>query len=158
LYVADHIKGMLNQRAMGWNSLVDFGTAPTQQENWKVGASSFELGHLKYVNLIIYGHAIKEINEIGIKSIHNRIASLRAYLTDQLIDIGVSPISPATDKLVSSGIVTIKADSSLHNWLTQHHIISTHREDYLRISMHFYNDFDDVDRLVEAILGYSRSN
>lgn len=156
IYVADHLKVKLNQRAMGWNSLIDFNGVPADKMNWKSGAPGFELGHLKYTNFISYGHALSEIQQIGIPNINERINALKTYLIKQLAGFGQSPISHDVSQNCS-GIITIKTDKVLFQFLTEQKVISTYREEYIRLSVHFYNDFEDVDRLVEAISGYSRA-
>ncbi|MEQ9298915.1 MAG: aminotransferase class V-fold PLP-dependent enzyme [Cyclobacteriaceae bacterium] len=156
MYVSDEIQSALHHKAMGWNSLVDFGMEPTLQSNWKTGAPSFELGHLKYLNLITFGQALKELQETGIQNINQRIESLREYLINSLGQLDKTPILRETQQVVS-GIITVAADIELQKWLTQQNIIITYRENYIRLSVHFYNDFEDVDRLASAISGYSPS-
>lgn len=156
MYVSDEIQSALQHKAMGWNSLVDFGIEPTLQSNWKVGAPSFELGHLKYLNIITFGQALKELQELGVQNIDQRIDSLREYLIKRFGELDKAPMTTETQQ-ANSGIITVKADIELHRWLTKQNIITTYRDNYLRLSVHFYNDFEDVDRLLNAISGYSPS-
>lgn len=154
LYVSDEIRNQFHQKAMGWNSLVDFGLEPTRESNWKTGAAAFELGHSKYFNVLTFGQALKEIQEIGVAGINERIHSLKQYLINELEKCGILTISVEAAK-ATSGIITIKSDNKLHGWLTKQKITTTHRDNYLRISMHFYNDSEDIDSLVNAISSYS---
>lgn len=157
VYVANPLRRLLNIKAKGWNSLVDFGEDPVRQDNWKTGALSFEPGHLKYPNLLAYAQAIGEIEALGIRPIYERVVALRAALIRHLEALGMEPIAPQSSRL-TSGIITYRADSALHKHLLQHQIMTTYRDGYLRVSVHFYNDLEDVDRLAEAISGYSRIN
>lgn len=155
LYVADHIKPQLHKKAMGWNSMIDFNTDPADSTNWKTTAAGFELGHLKYANIIGYGHALKEIQQIGITNIQDRIKSLRLYLLEQLATLDLYPIAADRSQNCSSGIITIQAEKALFHFLADQKVITTYREGYIRLSVHFYNDFEEVNRLVEAISRYS---
>ncbi len=154
VYVSDEIRNQFHQKAMGWNSLIDFGLEPTRESNWKTGAAAFELGHSKYFNVLTFGQALKEIQEIGVAGINERIHYLKQYLIVELKKCGILPISVEAAK-ATSGIITVKSDKKLHGWLTKQNITTTHRDNYLRISVHFYNDSKDIDRLVNAISSYS---
>ena len=157
LYISEGIKKQLNQRAMGWNSLIDFEVDPQNQENWKIGAPSFEPGHLKYSNVLTFSTALQQIKTIGVAQINKHINSLTTYLEDRLSSIGLSPIAPGLSR-DRSGIMTVRLEKSIYDRLNRDQIIATYREDYIRLSLHFYNDFKDIDRLTEAISGYSHSN
>ncbi len=157
LYVSNEIKDQVRQKAMGWSSLTDFGQDPSIRANWKVGASSYELGHPKYSNILTFSKALQKIEAIGIAQINERINSLTTYLEDRLSSIGLSPIAPRLSRN-RSGIMTVRLEKSIYDRLNCDQIIATYRENYIRLSLHFYNDFKDVDRLTEAISGYSHPN
>jgi cysteine desulfurase/selenocysteine lyase len=95
--------------------------------------------------------ALKYLNEIGISSIESRVLKLSDYLADELQRIGATVTSPLEDKH-RSGIVAYAGDLRTVKVLNNEGVAVDLRyaggQGGIRVSTHFYNNEDDVDKLI----------
>jgi len=139
----------------GWNSLKRFSGELTR-ENLKENAPAIEAGHAKYASLIALNSALLEMSEIGFNEIFKKNQSLRSMLIRELEEVGVHFHSNIVLENQSS-IVCIKASDELAQFLDQAAVKVTRRDDYIRLSLHYYNDEQDITNMVEAIKSFQAS-
>ncbi len=121
-----------------------------QPEQMKLQARIFEVGHYNYGAFLTLRQALQELTEIGQEAIYNRVQELTHYFQAGL---------PQKYKLISdndphyaTGIVAIQSENKqLIDTLKQANIIVSARGEGLRISLHFYNTLEEVDRLLEVL-------
>jgi selenocysteine lyase/cysteine desulfurase len=115
-------------------------------------ASRFELGSPHFPNIFALNAAIKYILNIGMISIEKRIQTLVQYLIEKLREINLSILSPVEVKH-RSGIVIFKSSNAEHlvSMLKKDGIIVSARGGGVRISPHFYNNEEDIDKLVLSL-------
>ncbi len=97
--------------------------------------------------------ALSLFDRFGIDTVFNRNAELVNLLRDRLAEIGQQPISlPPVNQ---STIVAIPLDdtdpTTLLNHLKARDVVCRARDGNLRLAVHFYNNSDDIDRLVGAL-------
>lgn len=134
---------------------------------------AFESGSLHAAGIISLGKAIAYIESLGVKNIQEHIASLTTYLIDALKEIqdvefaygpyyaprdsgmGIvsffSPNVPAEvigQKLAEKGIYVREGDHCMS--------VLGEQSDTVRISMHVYNDEEDIKKLVAALRSISK--
>ncbi|MGQ9603302.1 MAG: aminotransferase class V-fold PLP-dependent enzyme [bacterium] len=102
----------------------------------------------------LYG-ALSLINRLGIESIQVRIIELTDHLCTRLTEHGYCIFSPRGEK-EKSGIVSfypkrLKAEQ-IWAGLRRKKFITSARQGRVRISPHFYNTFDELDRLVDQVV------
>jgi cysteine desulfurase / selenocysteine lyase len=120
-------------------------------------AARFEIGAPHFANIIALNTAIKYISRIGINQIERRILSITDYLIDKLQNLDLEILSPIEDKKYRSGIVIFKSNKrkKLIDIVTElqerERIIVSARGKGIRVSPHFYNNEEDIDRLVAAL-------
>ena len=139
-------------KSIGWNTLKQFGK-DYEQANRHQQARAIEGGHAKYANVAALEHGLREMHEIGLHQIYQRVQELRKYLIGGLKGIKVSFHSPV-DLPNQSAIVCIKASQALYDHLNQQDIKCTKREDYIRLSVHYYNNEGDIDFLIDQISAF----
>jgi len=115
-------------------------------------ASRFELGSPHFPNIFALNAAIKYISKVGIDEIEKRILSLTEYLVEKLQELNLRVSSPLEEKY-RSGIIVFKADKAeeIVTKLKKEMIIVSALGDGIRVSPHFYNNEEDIDRLISNL-------
>jgi cysteine desulfurase/selenocysteine lyase len=160
LYVADDLQAQLHTARKGWFSV----QAPYDFFNYdqplKAGMARFE--HSSPNGLPIIGLdaalGIFECIDGGMAAVEERISGLTSYAIAGLERLGYPVVSPqgAGER---SGIVCFKLhperqDISLQQLvdeLASRNIHVAARDDLMRISPHFYNTIEEIDRLLNAL-------
>ncbi len=108
-------------------------------------------------NALIHGlkASLELLASVGTERISNYLEELTDYLCDRLEGMDYDLVSSRTpgDK---SQIVCIKhrhglSSMELYRRLAEQNIITAPRGDRLRIAPHFYNNQEDIDRLLSAL-------
>jgi cysteine desulfurase / selenocysteine lyase len=116
-------------------------------------ASRFELGSPHFSNILCLKSAIEYITKIGIEQIEKRILYLTEYLVEKLREFKVEIISPLEEEKGRSGIIVFKERNAqeIVRQLEIMRIMVSARGDGIRVSPHFYNNENDIDRLVSEL-------
>ena len=116
-------------------------------------ASRFELGSPHFSNILSLKAGLKYISKIGIAKVEKRILTLTKYLIKELQKLKLVIISPIEEEKNRSGIVVFKARraNELVKKLEKEHIIVSARGGGIRISPHFYNNEQDIDKLISKL-------
>src|SRR5918999_4921625 len=120
-------------------------------------AARFEIGTPHFANIIALNTAIKYISRIGINQIERRILSITDYLIDKLQNLNLEILSPIEDRKDRSGIIVFKSNKRkkpidiVTELQKRERIIVSARGKGIRVSPHFYNNEEDIDRLVTAL-------
>ena len=113
--------------------------------------AAFETGHTNFPAMVTLNSALKELTQIGIANIAERIdvlvddllTSLSTYLSDAAV--------LKFPKKNRSGIFSIDVKEALVHQLSSKKIITSYRNKGLRVSVHFYNNKKDVDAFNNAL-------
>jgi cysteine desulfurase / selenocysteine lyase len=119
-------------------------------------ATRFELGTPHFANIFALNAAIRYISKIGIKHIERRILNLTDYLIDSLQKMKLEILSPIGEKKYRSGIILFKTRKKKPADIVQelekrNKIIVSARGNGIRVSSHFYNNEDDIDKLITSL-------
>lgn len=119
-------------------------------------ATRFELGTPHFPNIFALNAAIRYISKIGIKHIERRIMNLTAYLIDSLQKMKLEILSPIEEKKYRSSIILFKTRKKRPADIVQelekrNEIIVSARGNGIRVSSHFYNNEDDIDKLIVSL-------
>ena len=121
--------------------------------NMSNNATRFELGTPHFPNIAALNAAVRYISRIGIRNIERRILNLSDYLIDCLENMKLQILSPIEEKKYRSGIILFKARKKMPLEIVtklekRNNIIVSRRGKGIRVSTHFYNNEEDVDRLI----------
>lgn len=149
IYVREELLRKFRSPLAGWHSVKDPSGMDNRRVNLKEEAAQFELGGPAFACIFALGNAAGEIGKLGVEKISRRIYELTGYLLDELKRAGVS-VASNTDPAWRSGIVLVKTlnPTMLVEVLKVRGIRVSARGGGIRVSLHFYNNRDDVDRLV----------
>jgi selenocysteine lyase/cysteine desulfurase len=119
-------------------------------------ARRVELSTMSYVSAIGLESAIAMLSSVGFERIDQHARRLATDLVDRVAELGWRPFRPPSDPSAAPHIVSLRhADHdpavTAERLASEARIVCGRRAGGLRISLHVYNDSDDVDRLVEAL-------
>ncbi|HYB27814.1 MAG TPA: aminotransferase class V-fold PLP-dependent enzyme [Solirubrobacteraceae bacterium] len=131
---------------------------PIRAYDFPPTAKSFEInGTSNYPGAIGLGASLRLINELGIEAIETRVLALAGQLHEGLARLGVRVVT-RPDPDLRSGITTFEVSDNrdeneafLRGLLDERVYVAmryTSNVGGIRVSTHFYNDDDDVERLL----------
>jgi selenocysteine lyase/cysteine desulfurase len=115
-------------------------------------ASRFEVGSPSFISFLGAAEAMKIILEFGIENVEKRIIALTDHLIDAVKDLGLKLQTPE-ERQHRSGIVNFKVDkpAEVVQSLSKRGIVVSARANGIRVSPHFYNTKEEIDKLIEEI-------
>ena len=152
LYVSKKYLPGLKFPEAGWRSVA----APEKMDNkarrMKKEASAAEAGCLHFPSIFALGASVRLLSGLGIKNIQERIFELNDYLVEGLNKLGAATATPL-DRSCRSGITIIKAanPAAAVASLGRAGIMTAARGAGIRISLHFYNNRADIDKLLAGL-------
>lgn len=136
----------------GWRSVPAPEVMDNKARRMKPEASAVEAGCMHFPSIFALGAAIKFLSGIGVRNIQRRILELDAYLEEGLNSIGAkvdTPLDPACRSGIT--IIKVKEPAGAAAALEKMGILLTPRGRGVRVSLHFYNDRSDIDRLIAGL-------
>lgn len=141
-------------RAIGWLSVKE----PYADQNTEVdlrhdAAARVELGCPHFSGMFALGASVEMMTGIGVRNIEERVLTLNRLLTDRLTASGSKVLSPISDERARSAetLVSVEDPASVVARLAEQQIIVTKKPQGIRIATHFFNNEDDIERLIEAL-------
>ena len=124
--------------------------------NYAGTARKFEESAISWLDLAAFGAAVGLLLEVGIEVISDRVLRLAGRLADGLSEQGYHLIEPwPREESETSGIVSFNRPGSTEveilRDLTAAGVITRTHRDFVRLSPHFYNNEEDVDRVLEVL-------
>jgi len=115
-------------------------------------ASRFEIGSPSSISLIGATEALKMLLDTGIEKIESRILKLTGHLIEAVKNLGLK-LQTSEETPYRSGIVNFKIDKpqEVAKKLSSKGIIVSARTHGIRVSPHFYNTEEEIDKLMEEI-------
>ena len=143
---------------VGWLSMAstaDLGdlNALTDYRFELVGdARRVETGSNSLLTQTALGESCRYLTELGPEAVEERIIALCDYLVEGLRKKGHPIVTPLVEGR-RSGIVCFRVEDAvdLAERLVERDVIVSAREGNVRVGIHFYNDEDDVDRLLAEL-------
>lgn len=154
LYCSDRVIDQLNNSMTGWCSRQIAGDYENYEAPLYPDARRFEEGSHNMICAHALGAAADLLLEAGMQTVEERILGLIERLAGGLRAIGWETFEPARRENRSGILMASKpgaspARAAAH--LNRAGIFAAARGGKLRFSPHFYNDEDEMDRIVEAL-------
>ena len=152
LFINKKWLGKIKFPSAGWRSDVNPEHMDNQHPNFKTDASETEVGCPHFPCIFALGGALDLLSEIGQIEIFNRIMELNGYLEKKLKELNLQ-IASVLDKTYRSGITVIRMDNAKEIVAKLHEkkIIVSARGEGIRVSVHIFNNFEDIDKMVAAL-------
>jgi selenocysteine lyase/cysteine desulfurase len=152
LYVRDSLVRSLHPIHSGWFAQENIFAMDITANRPASTARRFESGTPAVVNCYAAEAGLEVLLGVGTQAIERRVRSLTRRCMERLREIGWPSITPASDERRGAMIcVPSRASGPLSQELMKRNIVTSNRDDNLRICLHFYNNDDDVDGLIEAL-------
>jgi selenocysteine lyase/cysteine desulfurase len=152
-YVRRELVDQLHPVGVGWNSVVgalDFGTIDFRL---KPHAGRWEGGTLNVAGVHALGASLELLLDLGVSAVAQRVLGLTDYLCERAERAGLRIFSSRRPG-EASGIVSMVASGDPAAAVRQCRaagVVINHRAGRLRVSPHFYNTPDEIDRLVDLL-------
>lgn len=153
LYADAATTGHVIPRTTGWFAQADIDAMDIFAHTPSPTARRFEGGTPPVPSCIASLAGVELIEATGIEAIGAQIARTTAYTLERLAESGIAIGGPAAPER-RGPLLTIRSvdDNALVAALMADNIVTSCRDGRLRAGFHAYNDRDDADRLVNALV------
>ena len=152
LYARDSLVRSLHPTHTGWFAQENIFAMDITANRPSPTARRFEAGTPPVVSCYASEAGLKIMLDVGMPAIEQRIRTLTRRCMEKLREIGWPSVTPAQDERRGAMIcVPSRASGALSQELMRRNIVTSNRDDNLRVCYHFYNNDEDVDVLVAAL-------
>jgi cysteine desulfurase / selenocysteine lyase len=154
VYLSRELLAQSMPRWISWLSVEDpFAMRNDEFRPRHDAAAGVELGCPHFAGIFALGAALDLIAEVGIQNIQNRVLDLNSYLTSHLAANGWKILSPLANEASRSAETLVAADepAALTRHLLRRRVVVTEKPQGIRVATHFFNNEDDIDRLIAAM-------
>ncbi|MFN0278559.1 MAG: aminotransferase class V-fold PLP-dependent enzyme [Pyrinomonadaceae bacterium] len=155
IYLSDRARERVKPTLVGWISVETPWNFEDREQPFKQTALAWESG--TGTSSLFYGleQSLKLLHETGADIIERHLNELSDQLCDSLSEKNYEIVSSRTPG-EKSQIVCIKhrgvlSSNQIADQLAKEKIIVSPRSDRLRIAPHFYNNAEDIERLINAL-------
>jgi len=160
-YVARAHREELDVIETGWTNVERQGRFINTSVDLVPGAKRFEAGSLNTAGIYGMRAAMDLVHEIGIDVIHEHALRVANALADGLESIGWQLAWPRPVRSPIVGATPPNVEKSIrwyHGKLEEKGIITAPREGLVRFSPHYYNDEEEVQRVIDVLRELSSSS
>jgi selenocysteine lyase/cysteine desulfurase len=152
LYARDACVRSLVPTNSGWFAQAEIAAMDITANRPAPNARRFEAGTPPVVNCYAAEAGLKMLLKIGTPAIEKRNYALTRRCMQRLEEIGWPSITPAQDGRRGATVAVPSCNSAgLSAELMKQDIVTSHRDDNVRASFHFYNNDDDVETFIAAM-------
>ena len=153
LYVRPDVRRRLRPSVIGWRSHKDWRRVANLHHGtpeFASAAEKYEGGMLNFPSLFGLGASLEMMLEIGPAAIETRVKELAARTRDLLRELGARLLcdeAPHYDAPVIAARFPGRDAAELARGLRERRVLVSARHGNLRVSAHFYNNEEDLERL-----------
>ncbi|WP_069132836.1 aminotransferase class V-fold PLP-dependent enzyme [Rhodohalobacter halophilus] len=156
LYLSEQLAQHLRPAKTGWLSVEEPWALSSFEQNWLPVSQHLETGTPNMIGLVGMNASLKNLIEIGPERITRQITNLTEYLTENLSSNNKVVLISPVNRTQRAGIVTfshkdIKDSDAFVESLKKRNITISSREGMLRVAPHYYNSFEEVETVLNAI-------
>jgi cysteine desulfurase / selenocysteine lyase len=154
LYISPRFLNTRQFPVAGWFSARDPEAVINDRLDLKDTAAELEVGCPHFAGIFALGGALDLFADIGAERVEQRVHELTDYLHTRVASAGLKIASP-TNRDQRAGITIIETNDAQKAVpaLAEHKIIVSARGKGIRVSLHIFNNFEDIDRLLQGLGG-----
>ena len=152
LYLSERLRQSCRVPLAGWMSQAEPFAMLNDTITTVPDASAVEAGCIEVSRLYALEACVGIAAAMGAEAVHRRVLDLNGRLAAGLQAMGARIVTPLEDER-RAGIVTVRKEGAAawRDWARERNVLVSVRGDVgLRLSLHFFNDDDDVLALLEA--------
>ncbi len=154
LYVSQRVLDRIHPVIVGWHSVIHPLDFEDLDFTLRRDAAKFEEGSPSFMGIMALGAAVDLLAEVGIDRVWKRIAGFIEHAVTGLERRGYEIVS-LREEPHRSGILTFRSrdhsPEKLFRILTEGKIVVAVRGGGIRISPHFYNTIEEIDRFLDQL-------
>jgi cysteine desulfurase/selenocysteine lyase len=154
VYLSRELLDQSLPRSIGWLSVEQpFDMRNDEFRPRHDAAARVELGCPHFAGIFSLGASVDLISEIGIGNIEERVLELNRRLTSRLAENGWQILSPLRDETARSAetLVAVEKPNEVIRHLLRRGVIVTEKPQGIRVATHFFNNEEDVERLIAGM-------
>jgi cysteine desulfurase / selenocysteine lyase len=159
VYLSRELQERRGPRQISWMSVEDpFAMRNDGYTLRPDAASRAETGSPHFAGIFALGESARQIHEIGIERIEGRALELNRRLTEGLAAAGWRVLSPLQNEEGRSAETLVEATDprSVVRHLARADVAVTVKPEGFRAATHFFNDEEDIARLLAALEDYRK--
>jgi selenocysteine lyase/cysteine desulfurase len=155
-YFTSELMESVRPRVVGADSVVGLDQYFEPKLEFAPTARRYEESVISMLDTAALGSALDLLLEVGTDVIEERVLDLAARLAGGLAARGYEVVEPwPRSRAESSGIVSFRKPGATHQEvlrdLNAARVIARTHRDFVRLSPHFYNTEDEIDRVLEVL-------
>jgi selenocysteine lyase/cysteine desulfurase len=155
-YFTQELMERVHPRVVGAVSVADRETYFEPKLSFAPTARRFEESVVSMLDTAAFGSALDLLLEVGPDVIEERVLNLAGRLATGLVERGYDVVEPwPRSRSESSGIVSFRKLGATHHEvlrdLSAARVIARTHRDFVRLSPHFYNTEDEIERVLEVL-------
>lgn len=156
LFVSRDVDNRVHPVQVGWKSVVQEEEFFKIQFDLKPDALRFEPGTMNVAGIYALGAAIELLMEVDVEKAYAHVIALNDLLYEGLNERKVRIVTPmgANERSGILSFIPSTNPKSLYDFLTKEMIRVSLRNQMIRLSPHFYNNKEDIERFFEALDRY----
>lgn len=156
LFVSRDVDNLVHPVQVGWKSVVQEEAFFQIQFDLKPDALRFEPGTMNVAGIYALGAAIELLMEVDIEKACDQVMALNDLLYEGLKERKAQIVTPmgANERSGILSFIPSTDSKSLYDFLTKEMIRVSVRNQMIRLSPHFYNNKDDIERFFQALDRY----
>ncbi len=153
IYVSRELQEKLKPKYVGWLAVKDAWNFLDYRLELKDSADAMQGGTLNTPGIYALNSSLKIFEEFEHKNVEKRILENTGYFINALDNIGIKPILAEQENKNFAGIVSFSHSKAKNIFedLKKDNIDCSVREGMLRLSPHFYNTTEDIEKVVAKI-------
>ncbi|MGH8176699.1 MAG: aminotransferase class V-fold PLP-dependent enzyme [Steroidobacter sp.] len=152
LYARDSLVRSLHPTHSGWFAQENIFAMDITANRPAPSARRFEAGTPPVVNCYASEAGLTVLLGVGTPAIERRIRALTKRCMESLREIGWPSVTPVVDERRGAMVcIPSRASGQLSQELMKRDIVTSNRDNNLRVCLHFYNNDEDVDVLIAAL-------
>jgi selenocysteine lyase/cysteine desulfurase len=153
-YISRDVMEMVEPVILGWHSVRNRFDFENYDFRLSPDARRFEPGSMNTVGLAAFGASLDLLLSVGVDRVWERVRRLTEQVLEKARGEGYEVVSPDHPE-ERSGIVTFRVpgtdNAALWKSLLARRAVCSHRAGGIRVSPHFYNTPEEIDRLFSLI-------
>ncbi len=137
---------------IGWTNTAKFADYASRDMTWRSDAGRYECGTLNTIGCFGLHAALKFIQEVGVGNIAPEVQALADRVWQGAESRGFEMLGRRSPEC-GAGIVSFRkpGEEALGKRLKEAGFITAPRAGWVRVSPHFYNSPDDIERLLDML-------